>query len=163
MIASVESLAGKRLTVTSPEALDAAVAECVRLKIKRTALRAEADTEVAALEKRYQARLTKLDDAIAAGEAEVQAYCAAHGKELFGEKKSRGGVSSKPKVASAVSRALKLAWGRVYVRQPEPKPDKEALLADREKLTPEQQTALGVQFCQDEQFFIRPKPETAQE
>ena len=41
-------------------------------------------------------------------------------------------------------------------------PDKEALLTDREKLSPEQQTAAGIQFCQDEQFFIRPKPETAE-
>ena len=41
--------------------------------------------------------------------------------------------------------------------------DKNALLADREKLSPEQITAAGIQFCQDEQFFIRPKPETAED
>jgi len=36
------------------------------------------------------------------------------------------------------------------------------LLADRDQLTPEQRAAAGIQFCQEEQFFIRPKPETAQ-
>ena len=39
--------------------------------------------------------------------------------------------------------------------------DKEALLADRQTLTPEQCTAAGLQFAQDEQWFLRPKPETA--
>lgn len=166
-----------QLTITSSEALDAAVAEIVRLKIKRTAVRAEADEEIARLEKRYQNKLTALDDDIAAGEARVKAYCTAHARELFGDKKSRetalavfGFELTPPRVETSsrkitwkdvVARLLRLPWGKAYVRQLEPKPDKEALLADREKLTEEQQTAAGIQFCQDEQFFIRPKPETA--
>lgn len=166
------------LDITSPEALDAKVAEVVALKIKRTATRAQADAEIAVLEKKYQARLTTLDDEIAAEESEVRDYCVAHAAELFGEKKSRetamavfGFELTPPRVETSsrkitwkdvVDRLRRLAWGKAYVRQPEPKPDKEALLADREKLTESQQTAAGIQFCQDEQFFIRPKPETAQ-
>jgi hypothetical protein len=70
-------------------------------------------------------------------------------------------ANRKIKWADVVTRLLRLPWGKAYVRQAEPKPDKEALLADREKLTPEQCTAAGIAFAQDEQFFIRPKPETA--
>lgn len=166
-----------QLTITSSEALDAAVAEIVRLKIKRTATRAEADEEIARLEKRFQNRLAALDDEIAAGEAAAKEYCTAHAHELFGDKKSRetalaiiGFELTPPRVETSsrkikwedvVARLLRLPWGKAYVRAAEPKPDKEALLADREKLTPEQQTAAGIQFRQDEQFFIRPKPETA--
>jgi phage host-nuclease inhibitor protein Gam len=181
MIANLDPHASRpqRLAITSNEALDAAVAEVVRLKIKRTATRAEADEEIARLEKRFQNKLTALDDDIAAGEADVRAYCEAHQAALFAEKKSRetalavfGFELTPPRVETSsrkitwkdvVARLLRLAWGKAYVRQPEPKPDKEALLTDREKLTPEQQTAAGIQFCQDEQFFIRPKPETAPE
>lgn len=181
MIAPNDSLAGRAarvLDITSPESLDSAVAEVVRLKIKRTATRAEADAELATLEKRYQARLTTLDDQIAARETEVKDYCAAH-KALFGEKKSRETAlavfgfeltpprvepaSRKIKWADVVDRLLRLGWGKAYLNTPAPKPDKNALLADREKFSAEQITAAGIQFCQDEQFFIRPKPETADE
>jgi len=54
--------------------------------------------------------------------------------------------------------ATPLAVGQIITYE---EPDKNALLADREKLSAEQLTAAGIQFCQDEQFYIRPKLETA--
>jgi phage host-nuclease inhibitor protein Gam len=169
----------KLLTLTSPDALDAAVADVVRLKIQHTAALADKDAELAAIEKRHQARLTAFQDRIAELEGRVQDYCHANRATLFDLKKSRetslavfGFETTPPRVETTsrkitwkdvVERLLRLGWGKAYVRQAEPKTDKEALLADREKLTPEQCTAAGIQFCQDEQFFIRPKPETAQD
>jgi phage host-nuclease inhibitor protein Gam len=168
----------KVLNITSPEALDVAVAEVVRLKINYTEATAAKDADVAVIEKDHQSKITALTDAIAEMESRVQDYCTAHRALLFAEKKSRetslavfGFELTPHRVEPAnkkihwkdvVARLLRLAWGNAYVRNPEPKPDKEALLADREKLTDEQCTAAGIQFCQDEQFFIRPKPETAQ-
>ena len=181
MIANPDPGAGKirALAITSPDSLDHQVAEIVRLKIKHTQRTAEKDAEVAAIEKRHTAGLSVLQEKIAAHEEEVRAYCTAHRAELFPEKKSRETslavfgfeltpprvelASRKIKWADVVARLLRLAWGRAYLNQPEPKPDKNALLADREKLAPEQLVAAGIQFCQDEQFFIRPKPETAEE
>lgn len=169
---------GRLLTITSEDALDAAVADIVRAKIKLTAALAERDAELAAVEKRHQTRLTRLQEDIAAREADVQAYCAAHRAALFAERKSRetplavfGFELTPPRVETArrlkwkdvVARLLRLDWGKAYVRQAEPKPDKEALLADRDRLTPEQIAAAGIEFAQDEQFFIRPKPETAED
>jgi phage host-nuclease inhibitor protein Gam len=167
----------KVLNITSTEALDVAVAEVVRLKIKHTEATAAKDSEVAGIEKDHTTKITALTEAIAELEGRVQEYCTAHREVLFPEKKSRetslavfgfGLTPHRVETASkkihwkdVVARLLRLSWGKAYVRQPEPKPDKDALLTDREKLTPEQQTAAGIQFCQDEQFFIRPKPETA--
>ena len=167
----------KVLNITSTEALDVAVAEVVRLKIKHTEATAAKDADVAAIEKDHQTKITALVEAIAELEGRVQEYCTAHRGALFPERKSRettlavfGFEMTPPRVEPAnkkihwkdvVARLQRLAWGKAYVRTPEPKPDKEALLTDREKLTPEQLTAAGIQFCQDEQFFIRPKPETA--
>lgn len=168
----------KVLNITSPEALDVAVAEVVRMKIKHTEATAAKDAEVAAIEKKHQDKITALVEAIAELEGRVQDYCTANRVSLFPDKKSRetslavfGFELTPHRVETAsrkitwkdvVTRLLRLPWGKAYVRTPEPKPDKEALLADREKLTPEQCTSAGISFEQDEQFFIRPKPETAQ-
>lgn len=170
---------GRALAITSLESLDTTVAEVVRLKIKLTQKTAAKDAEVAALEKRHTAGTTELCERIAALEHDVQAWCDAHRAEMFTERKSRetslavfGFEMTPPRVETSsrkikwsdvVARLLRLPWGKAYLNRPEPKPDKQALLADREKLTPEQITAAGIQFCQDEQFFIRPKPETAAE
>ncbi len=179
MIANIDPTAGKSLAITSTEDLDTIVAEIVRLKIKLTQKTAAKDAEVAALEKRHTAGTTALTERIAGLENDVRAYCEAHRGALFTERKSRETSlavfgfeltphrvetsSRKIKWADVVQRLLRLPWGKAYLNHPDPKPDKNALLSDREKLTPEQITAAGIQFCQDEQFFIRPKPETAAE
>ena len=180
MIKKLDQIAGRApLTITSPEALDSQVADVVRMKINHKLAVGEMEAEMAAIQKRHQSRIAKLLESIADGEGEISDYCNANRAELFAEKKSRETTlavfgfemtpprvepsSRKIKWADVVARLLKLSWGKAYLNTPEPKPDKNALLSDREKLSPEQLTAAGIQFCQDEQFFIRPKPETAEE
>lgn len=169
----------KTLKITSIESLDAAVAEAVRLKNQRTLARAEKDREVISVEKEHTARILRIEDEIAAVEGMIAEYCVANRANLFCDRKSRetplaefGFELTPPRVEPSsrklkwkdvVARLLRLSWGKAYVRQPEPVPDKQALLSDREKLTTEQLIAAGIQFCQDEQFFLRPKPESAQE
>ena len=167
----------KTIIITSREALDSAVAGVVRLKIEHTKIITDKELETTAIEKIYQPRIDRLAQSIAALEGDIRQYCDAHRAELFPDKKSRETTlavfgfeftpprvetsSRKIKWADVVERLLRLAWGKAYLTQPEPKPDKQALLSDREKLTPEQCLAAGIQFAQDEQFFLRPKPETA--
>jgi len=168
----------KTLKITSSEALDSAVGEVVRQRILHTQALAARDAALAELEKRHHAGIAALSAQIALLESGIQDYCAARRDDLFAAKKSRetslaefGFELTPPRVETAnkkvkwrdvVTRLLGVAWGAAYVRQAEPQPDKQALLADRDRLTPEQRAAAGIQFCQDEQFFIRPKPETAQ-
>ena len=168
----------KQLTITSIESLDAAVAHAVQLKINRTQLNAKMDAEIAGIQKAYAPRLATSAEAIGVAETEIHDYCAANRAAVFPEIKSRATAAGNygfeltpPRVETAskkitwkdvVARLGRLTWGKAYVRQPEPKPDKEALLTDREKLTTEQITSAGIQFCQDEQFFIRPNAETAE-
>lgn len=165
------------LKITSPEALDSAVAEVIRKRILLTRAKADRDAELASVEKKHQSGITSREKEIALAEEAVLEYSTANRAALFADKKSREtGLATfgfeltphrvetgnkKIKWKDVVARLTRLPWGKVYVRKPAPQPDKEQLLADREKLTPEQLTAAGVQFCQDEQFFIRPKPETA--
>jgi phage host-nuclease inhibitor protein Gam len=167
----------KTLTIDSTEGLEAAIGAVVRKRILHTRALAAKEAEAAEVERRHQRTLANLQEEIAEFEAGIQDYCLAHRAALFAEKKSRetslaefGFELTPPRVETAgkklkwkevVGRLLRLPWAAGYVRQPEPQPDKQALLADREKLSPEQCQAAGIRFCQDEQFFIRPKPETA--
>lgn len=179
MISNIEQTPAGTLVITSPEALDARVADVVRFKIAHTKAVAEMEAELAAVQKRHQGRIAAVLERIAAAEQEISSYCNAHRAVLFADKKSRETTlavfgyeltphrvetsSRKIKWADVVARLLKLPWGKAYLKVAAPTPDKNALLTDREQFTPEQLTAAGIKFCQDEQFFIRPKPETAEE
>ena len=167
----------KKLQITSPESLDSSIALAVRLRIVLTKVMADRDAELARITQQCQPHITKITEDIASAESSIQDYCEAHRSTLFVDRKSRETSlaefgfeltphrvetsNKKIKWKDVVARLLRLPWGQAYIRHPEPQPDKQALLSDREQLTPEQLTAAGVQFCQDEQFFIRPTPETA--
>ena len=169
----------KTLKITSLDSLDTTVAEVIRRKIERTKMQAAMDAEIVAIQKRHAPALANAVADIALVEAAILDYCEANRAVLFSEKKSRetaAGVfgfeftpyrvepaNKKIKWADVVARLLRLDWGKAYVRQAEPKPDKEALLSDREQLTPEHLLAAGIQIVRDEQFFIRPAAETAAE
>lgn len=163
--------------IISPESLDAAVARVVMLKNRHNSLVADKEKELIAVEKKHQTSIGACLEQIADLESLVVEYCALHRADVFAEKKSREtGLavfgfelmphrvetsSKKIKWRDVVARLLRLDWGKAYVRQAEPAPDKKALIDDRDKLTPEQLTAAGICIVQEEQFFIRPKPETA--
>jgi len=169
----------KSLKITSIESLDAAVAHVVRLKICHTKTTARMEAEIATVRKRYAEELADGACEIVEHENSIHDYCTAHRAALFPDKKSRETASAvigfeftPPRVETAnkkikwgdvVTRLLRLDWGAAYVRQPEPKPDKDALLKDRENLSQEQIIAAGIQFVQDEQFFIRPNADTAED
>ena len=169
----------RTLTISSLETLNSAVTEVVRQRIHYTRTLADRDAAVAATDKAWQPDLTSLAEQIAGLETDIQEYCLAHRSMLFGMRKSRethlaefGFELTPPRVETntkrtnwkdVVARLSRLPWGKAYVRHPAPQPDKQALLTDREKLSPEMLTAAGIQFCQEEQFFLRPKPQTAKE
>ena len=166
------------MKITSLESLDAHVAEACRLKLQLAADTAQMEARIAEIQKMHAAGQAALKKDIANLEADVMAYCEANRSLIFTNRKSRETASAcfgfeltphrvetasrKIKWADVVTRLLRLSWGKAYIRLADPKPDKEALLSDREKLSPEQLTAAGIQFCQDEQFFIRPKSNVAE-
>lgn len=163
----------KTLSISSPEALDAAVADIVRLRLERAKVKAELQSRITDLEKAYTARIVELEKQIDEKETQVRDYCVAHRSELFPDRKSRETltaiygfeltpwrverISRKVTWRDIVQRLLRLDWGRAYIRFGEPTVDKESLLANREQLTPEQLSEAGICFARDEQFFIRPK------
>jgi phage host-nuclease inhibitor protein Gam len=159
--------------IDSLESLDAGVSEILRLRAQRAARLAELDARLAAVQETFARPIAELDHQLLDRESAVQTYCHTHRTELFAAKKSRetltavvGFELSPHRVETAgrrvtwkivVGALLRLDWGQAYVRHPEPQLNKDALLADRHKLTPDQLAAAGIRFAQAEQFYIRSK------
>jgi len=148
----------------------------VRKRVLHTRAVAARDAALTQLEQSHQAEIATLAGEIVELEAGIEDFCTANRPALFPARKSRetnlaefGFELTPPRVETVrkvnwkevVGRLGRLPWGASYVRHPEPQPDKQALLGDRERLSPDQCAAAGIQFRQDELFFIRPKVETA--
>lgn len=165
--------------ITSRAALEASVADIVRLKLEHTEAIAQMEQEIAEVQKRHQERLLYLSRAMEVREAGVFVYCQKNRAELFPEKKSLdlllatvGFETTPPRVEKRSRkdtfgeiglRLEGLDWGAAYVRYPDPEINKEKLLADRTQITPEQLQEAGLRIEQDENFFIRPKSEVAEQ
>lgn len=165
--------------VTSREAMEAIVADIVALKldyVQRTALM---EKEIAEVQKRHQEGILSVAQQLQIKEAGVYTYCQEHRKELFPEKKSIDlllatiGFRTNPPSVEKITRkdtwediARRLettSWGKDYVTEPAPEISKVKLIADRDKLNAEKLRVIGVRIDQDEEFFIKPKSEVAEE
>ena len=106
-------------------------------------------------------------------------YCQKNRVALFPEKKSLDlllatvgfelipprvdKLSGKDTFGKIGLRLENLDWGAAYVRYPDPEVNKEKILADRTKLKPEQLREAGLTIEQDENFFIRPRSDIAEQ
>jgi phage host-nuclease inhibitor protein Gam len=165
--------------ISSRAALQAVVADVVKLKIEQTQATAAMEQEIAEVQKRHQENLIGLGRQIEAREAGVFVYCQKNRFALFPEKKSLdlllatvGFELTPPRVDKIRGkdtfgkiglRLENLDWGAAYVRYPDPEVNKEKILADRAKLKPEQLEEAGLTIEQDENFFIRPKSDALEQ
>ncbi len=166
------------IPVHSTQALESSVAETVRLKLAVTQLQAEMQQTIAATQALFADRILPPSREIESREAGIYVYCADNRPTLFpAGKKSLDTLvatigfrttpprvektSSKDKWATIAQRLLTLDWGNLFVRDPEPEVDKDAILAARSRLTPKQLAAAGITITSDEHFFIDPHADLA--
>jgi len=165
--------------ITTREGLETVVADVVRLKLEFAQATAAMEREIADVQKRHQESLLNIGRQIETREAGVFVYCQRNRAALFIDKKSIDlllatvGFETTPHRVEKVTnkdtwpkiglRLEGLDWGAAYVRYPDPEVNKEKLIADRQLLTPEQLKEAGIKIEQDENFFIRPKSEVAQQ
>lgn len=177
------------------EAMQAEVADYVKISLTYTELTARMEREKTEVEKRHADELARLAGEMELHFAAVQNYCTTHRGELFPDKKSIDLPSAVVRFAdtppSVGKRSSRETWGGLakrleglvfyhpddlklqpenrrvvlncsqYVKEADPTLDKNALLADRTKLTLEQLAAMGIRFEQEELFYIEPKSEVA--
>lgn len=65
-------------------------------------------------------------------------------------------LRSRVKEDDVVQALQRVSWGRLYLRQPPPVLDREAILRDRDVLTAEQLESVGLRIAQDDTFYIDP-------
>jgi phage host-nuclease inhibitor protein Gam len=164
------------ITITSTETLDSAAGDLVRKRIALTQAKAAMEGEMAGVEKRHEERIQTMLDDCATLERAITAYTDAHRAEVLGEKKSR----ETPlcvfgfRLATSVQTATKkLKWAEVidrmmrhgaekYLRYKEPAVNKQALLEDKDMLSEKECEKMGIRFETSDEFYLTPKPETAQ-
>jgi len=165
--------------ISSRAALEAVVADVVKLKLEHTQASAAMEQEIADVQKRHQENLLGISRQIEAREAGVFVYCQKNRMTLFPHKKSLDlvlatvgfeltpprveKISGKDTFGKIGLRLENLDWGAAYVRYPDPEVNKEKILADRTQLKPEQLQEAGLKLEQDENFFIRPRSEVIEQ
>ena len=168
------------IIITSREALEAVVSDVVALKLDHAQKTAAMEKEIAEIQKKHQEALLATARQIEARESGIYVYCQKNRTALFTDKKSLDlllaviGFETTPhRVEKAnskdtfgkIAQRLEQAgdWAADYIRYPDAELNKENLLRDRSKLTPEQLQLAGIRFEQDENFFIRPKSQVAEQ
>jgi len=155
--------------------LDAVLENIVHLQRAREELRRAQENEIAAIRQRYRAPLTEMDHYLDLETSWAESWARAH-PEAFAADRSLAcahatvGFHAEPTRIERASRrwtwsriALALgglAWGKRYLRIPEPEVEKEALLADLPHLSPLELRNAGIKVVQGERFFIMPHPGT---
>lgn len=155
--------------------MEGLVGDICAATIKQDSLLAAMDDELQIVRARYEASLAEVSKSLDAGLALAQDWAEAHPSE-FGKQKSIEMLHGVVGWRTGTPKAKTLAgwtWDRVlsvivsipkfakrYARISE-EVNKEALIADRELLAPEELREIGVRIVQDETFFVQPKREEA--
>ena len=149
------------------------VGDLCALTIRHDSLVVEMDAEMKVVRDRFEKVLGALQPELDARMALAQDWAEAH-PDVFGKGKSVemvhgivGWRTGQPKLKALsgwtwdrVLEALKTfaKWESRFIRHKE-EVNKEAILGDREVLSPEDLRAIGVRVVQDEAFFVQPKRE----
>ena len=166
------STKNKRLKVTLPpiktrEEMERLVGEIRELTINRDGLTVSHDTEIAAIDARYEEPMNQLKEQLDAKMLLAQDWAENNPAE-FGARKSIEFVNGTVGFRTGQPKLARLAgwtWDRIleavgrllpdYVRIKQ-EVDRERIIADRETLTP-MLKEIGVKIEQDEAFFVEPK------
>jgi phage host-nuclease inhibitor protein Gam len=162
--------------IATLDGLNARTNQLVEMSTKLAKYKAERDKKIAKINTEFDEEHAELVQEIDAITTSCHLYCTAH-PEIFGPKKRSiefgnavvGFRTNPPKVEKIHSkdtwenvafRIQEQPWGESYVRETI-ECRKDALIADREKLTAEQLRTVGVEITQGETFYIDPTNKSA--
>lgn len=159
--------------IQTRQQLDAVLENIAQLHRERDELQRAQEQEIAAVRQRYHASLAEMENYLEVETSWAEAWARAHPGAFAADRSlacahaTIGFRALAPRLERASRRwtwsriALTLAgldWGRRYLRIPPPEVDKDALLADLDRLSPVDLRAAGLRLAQGEQFFINPHP-----
>jgi len=157
--------------IRSREQLDAVVENIVLLQREQAELVRTQESEIAAIREKYRLPFAELDRYLQMETSWVEAWARQNPVALT-EKRSMdcphaaiGFRETLPRVerasrkwtwTAAALRLAEVAWGKPYLRVPEPEVDREAILSDLAILSAEELREAGIKIVQGERFFIEP-------
>ena len=160
--------------IQTRQELDIVLENIAQLHTEHDEITLRLEAEIIALRQRSRAALAEIENFLVVETAWVEAWAETH-PDLFSERRSLSclhatiGFRLSPARVERIGREwdwskiarqlAELPWGARYLRQPEPELNKEALLADRRELAPEQLREAGLKILQQERFFILPHGE----
>ncbi len=159
----------KTIAPRTREEMETLVGEITSLKNLERSTTAKMDAALKAVKDHHQEALTQITDRLSALLPRALAWAEAHPDE-FGKAKSLemlhgiiGWRTNNPSLRTLagwtwdrVLEKLKALGWLTYIRARE-EPNKQALLADRETLGPDELRKLGLRVMQDDEFFVEPK------
>jgi phage host-nuclease inhibitor protein Gam len=164
--------------VQTREQLESVLENIVQMRREREALWQDQERELNAVRERFRAQFLELDRCLDLETTWAETWARAHPAEL-GEGRSLecrhatiGYRAGPPHIERASRRwnwtriALTLAdldWGRAYLRTPPAEVDKEAIVRDLDKLSPELLRTAGLKVFHGERFHVTPHAEHAAE
>jgi phage host-nuclease inhibitor protein Gam len=155
---------------TRPQ-LEALVENIVELKAQRSELLDAQDAELAGIREKYRLPLAEIERYLTLEMAWAEAWARNHPaalgttREIECAKATIGFRLTPPRVERASRKwtwhaiALKLAevgWGQRYLRVPAAEVNKEAILAERGAVSPEELRLAGLKIIEGERFFVAP-------
>lgn len=151
--------------------LEAVIENIVQLQRQRTELESAQEKEIADIRQKYRAPLAEVERYLLMETSWAETW-ARNNRGAFDETHSLacphatiGFHIPPPRVERAGRRwtwsaiVVKLSqttWGQRYLRVPAPEVDKDAILADRDRLSAEELRLAGIKIVQSERFIITP-------
>src|SRR6202044_3043895 len=157
--------------IQTRQQLDAVLENIAHLQCERDELYRTQENEIAAVRQRYRAPLAEMEHYLELETSWAESWARgnpgafAADRSLACAHATIGFRATPPRIERASRRwtwsriALTLAglaWGKPYLRIPAPEVDKDALLADLDRLSPVDLRAAGIRIAQGEHFFITP-------
>lgn len=155
------------------------IGDVICLHLRLDARRSEMEREIAEVRQRHTADLDTLERELSDKRARVHLW-AEDNRDVFRGKKSldchhgvigfRSGPPKLERIKEQMSweeiaeKLGRLSWGSTYLRTPpsQPEVNKEALLADRQKLNAAKLQKAGLRIVQEERFYIAPRTRVAE-
>jgi phage host-nuclease inhibitor protein Gam len=162
-------LSGPAPAIQTRAQLEVLLENIASLQRERDDLFRAQEQEIAAVRQRYRAPLTQMETFLHVETGWAEAWARAHPEALAADGSltcahaTIGFRAERPRLERASRRwtwtriavtLAGLAWGKRYLRIPAPEVDKDALLADLARLSPENLRSAGLRLVQGERFYI---------
>lgn len=161
--------------IETREQLNALVENILRMQLERDLLESAQENEIASIRQKYRPPLADLERLLSIETAWAEIWARANPQAFTENRLDSAGATlgfrvAPPRIDRAsrkwtwarIAQSLaETVWGKRYLRVPPPEVNKDAILADLDKLSPVDLRAAGLKIIHGDRFYLQ--PQTAEE